>query len=103
MIYNNIILLLHRPYTVPSHAIPKSTDGSVTGPIPWTRFPPLETLALLDASGTFNLQASIRIQDGMNLETMSIAINELKAFKEMMKGIVEMEVGDRLALDTRVK
>ena len=30
-------------------------------------------------------------------------MNELKAFKDMIKGVVEMEVGDRLALDTRVR
>lgn len=32
-----------------------------------------------------------------------MGINELKAFKDLMKGVVEMEVGDRLALDTRAR
>ena len=32
-----------------------------------------------------------------------MGMNELKAFKEAMKGVVDMEVGDRLALDARFR
>ena len=34
---------------------------------------------------------------------MTIGMNELKNFKETMKGVVDMEVGNRLALDTRFR
>jgi len=34
---------------------------------------------------------------------MTKAVNELLALKEMLKGCVELEVGERLALDTRVR
>ena len=62
-----------------------------------------ERLKPLDSSNGFVLQASIRVQDGMKPELMNKATNELKAFKELMRGIVDIEIGDRLALDTRVK
>ena len=65
--------------------------------------PAINTLQPLDPSGTYLLQASIRVQDGNKPEIMSMGINELKAFKDLMKGVVEMEVGDRLALDTRAR
>lgn len=63
----------------------------------------INTLQPLDPSGMYLLQASIRVQDGNKPESMSMGINELKAFKDLMKGVVEMEVGDRLALDTRAR
>lgn len=56
-----------------------------------------------DRSGSYILQASIRVQDGSKPESMTLGITELQAFKEMMKGVVNLEVGDRLAMDTRVK
>ena len=58
---------------------------------------------MLDPSGAYVLQAAVRIQDGSKVETMTKGTNELLALKEMLKGVVDMEVGDRLALDTRVK
>ena len=45
----------------------------------------------------------MRVQDGNKPETMKVAMDELKRFREMMKGVVDMEVGDRLALDTRMR
>ena len=48
------------------------------------------------------LQASALVQDGTKPESITLGINELKVFKDMMKGVVELEIGDRLALDTRV-
>lgn len=57
----------------------------------------------LDLSGSYILQASVRVQDGSKPESMTLGITELQAFKEMMKGVVDLEVGDRLAMDTRVK
>ena len=70
---------------------------------PLDELPGPERLKPLDSSNGFVLQAAIRVQDGMKPELMNKATNELKAFKELMRGIVDMEIGDRLALDTRVK
>ena len=58
---------------------------------------------LLDLSGTYILQASVRIQDGSKVESMTKGVNELLGLKETLKGVVELEIGDRLALDTRVR
>ena len=58
---------------------------------------------LLDPSGTYILQASVRVQDGSKVETMTKGVNELLGLKETLKGVVELEIGDRLALDTRVR
>ena len=49
------------------------------------------------------LQASVRVQDGSKPDIMGRGIKELLALKEALKGCVELEVGDRLALDTRVR
>ena len=58
---------------------------------------------LLDLSGTYILQASVRVQDGLKVETMTKGANELLSLKEILKGVVELEISDRLALDTRVR
>ena len=58
---------------------------------------------LLDPSGTYILQAAVRVQDGSKVETMTKGSLELLSLKETLKGIVELDMGDRLALDTRVR
>lgn len=58
---------------------------------------------LLDPSETYILQAAVRVQDGSKVETMTKGVNELLNLKETLKGVVDMEMGDRLALDTRVR
>ena len=45
----------------------------------------------------------MRVQDGSKVETMTKGVNELLSLKETLKGVVELEIGDRLALDTRVR
>ncbi|KAI9874271.1 MAG: Mediator of RNA polymerase II transcription subunit 18 [Pleopsidium flavum] len=94
-IHQNLILLLHRVMQFPTgeefHSSPRK--GLHT----------FESVMPLDPSGAYVLQASIRIQDGSKPESISVGINELKAFKEMMRGVVDLDVGDRLALDTRVR
>lgn len=94
-IHQNIILSLHR-------LLPAPASGGSQGSPP-KEAPQLDTLKPLDPSNAYVLQASIRIQEGSKPESISVGINELKAFKELMKGVVELDVGDRLALDTRVK
>lgn len=43
------------------------------------------------------------MSDGSKPELMTRGIKELLALKEMLKGVVELAVVDRLSLDTRVK
>lgn len=64
---------------------------------------PSETSRLLDPSGTYLLQVSLRVQDGSKPELMSRGISELVALRDMLKGVVELVVPDRLSLDTRLR
>ena len=45
----------------------------------------------------------MRVQDGSKVETMTKGSLELLSLKETLKGVVELDMGDRLALDTRVR
>lgn len=63
----------------------------------------LSQAPLVDPSANYILQAAVRVQDGSKVETMTKGVNELLSLKEMLRGVVEMEMGDRLALDTRVR
>lgn len=57
----------------------------------------------LDPSGAYILQVAVRVQDGSKVETMSKGASELLQLKETLRGCVELDMGDRLALDTRVR
>lgn len=43
------------------------------------------------------------IQDANKPELMTRGVNELMALKETLRGVVDIDMGDRLTLDTRVK
>ncbi|KAI9806186.1 MAG: hypothetical protein M1825_006301 [Sarcosagium campestre] len=109
LVYENVIILLHRILRFPSP--PESEQGeristeneNLTATGPREHLSPLSTLEPLDPSGAYLLQSSICVLDGSKPESMTVGINELKRFKEMMKGVVDLEIGDRLALDTRLK
>ena len=58
---------------------------------------------LLDPSGSYVIQASIRVQDGSKVEMVNRGMTELLNVKETLKGVVDLDVGDRLAMDTRVR
>ena len=89
--HHSIFLILYRIFLPASM---DENDSASDGP-PQAR--------LLDPSGTYILQASVRVQDGSKVETMTKGVNELLSLKETLKGVVELEIGDRLALDTRVR
>ncbi|KAH0543643.1 hypothetical protein FGG08_002081 [Glutinoglossum americanum] len=96
--HNNLTLLLHHIMLFP----PLPPNGTSISS-PRKSLPPYCSLVPLDQSGGYVLQASALVQDGTKPESITLGISQLKAFKDMMKGVVELEIGDRLALDTRVK
>ena len=49
------------------------------------------------------LQVTVTLQDGYKPETLEKGNAEIMAFKNLMKGVVELDAADRLAMDTRVK
>lgn len=65
--------------------------------------PAFEALELLDQSGTYILEAKVRVQDFKEASVLESGVNELKAFQTSMRGCVELSLPDRLAMDTRVK
>lgn len=67
--------------------------------------PPLsvQELEVLDASGTFMVEVSVRVEDRKNTKIAEQAVGELMGFKRSVEGVIDLRVPDRLALDTRVK
>ena len=92
--HQNISLLLYRIILAPSTAAPGNLL-SISEDI--------EKGQLFDPSGAYLLQASIRVQDGSKVELVNRGMTELLNLKETLKGVVELEVGDRLAMDTRMR
>ncbi|KAL9097231.1 MAG: hypothetical protein Q9165_000658 [Trypethelium subeluteriae] len=95
LIHENVILLLHRILQYP--------DESAAGSGPRLSMPNPDALSPLDESGSYLLQASIRVLDGNKPEIVNTAQTELLKFKERMKGSVDLRVVDRLSLDTRFR
>jgi mediator of RNA polymerase II transcription subunit 18 len=77
--------------------------GDMPQQAPLTVLPGLEALKPLDVSGAFVLEACVRIDDRTKPNLVSAASDELGAFRDLMKGSVDMKVPERLALDTRVR
>jgi mediator of RNA polymerase II transcription subunit 18 len=67
--------------------------------------PPLsvQELEIMDASGTFMVEVSVRVEDRKNAKIAQQAVAELMGFKSGVEGVIDLRVPDRLALDTRVK
>ncbi|OCK77415.1 hypothetical protein K432DRAFT_358638 [Lepidopterella palustris CBS 459.81] len=91
----NVVILLHRILQEPG---PRPIQTS-----PQKSLPTFNSLKPLDPSGGYVLQASILVQDLGKPAILDQGVEELKRFKDLMKGCVELDVPDRLLLDTRVK
>jgi mediator of RNA polymerase II transcription subunit 18, fungi type len=91
---NNTILLLHRILRYPT----ANPDPKLR-----TLLPSFDELKPLDPSGAYILEAKIRLSDGSNASLVNVGQQELERLQNRMKGVVELKVPDRLALDTRVK
>ncbi|KAG0136733.1 mediator complex, subunit Med18 [Tuber indicum] len=81
LIHNNIII------TLSQYGNPYPTSG----------------LQPLDPAGSWVLKAAVRVQSHQDVESINTGIGELKVFKELMRGMCDLEVAERLALDTRVR
>ncbi|EDU47170.1 rna polymerase ii mediator complex subunit protein [Pyrenophora tritici-repentis] len=95
LIHGNVIIslwrILHEPELRNVQTAPKTTLPIWTG------------LKLLDPSGAYVLDATVRIEDFNDAAVLEAGVNELKRFQTQMKGCVNLSLPDRLALDTRVK
>jgi mediator of RNA polymerase II transcription subunit 18 len=93
-VHNNVVLYLHRVLQLPS----QHDTTSINTPLP-----PSSTLVPLDPSGGYLLQAMVRLSDGTNPKIVNLGLEALDAFRLRMKGVIDMRMPERLALDTRVK
>lgn len=91
----NVVIFLHRVLHEPGVRNLQTE--------PKSRLPAFEALQLLDQSGTYILEAKVRVQDFKDASVLESGVNELKAFQTSMRGCVELSLPDRLAMDTRVK
>jgi mediator of RNA polymerase II transcription subunit 18, fungi type len=65
--------------------------------------PDFKSLKPIDPSGSYVLEAKIRVQDLNTPNIVDSGVQELKRFKNQLKGCVDLNVPDRLKLDTRIK
>lgn len=94
-VHENVVILLHRILHEPGVRSLETT--------PKEHLPSFSQLHPLDPSGAYILEAKIRVQDLNNPALVDLGIEELKAFQTQMRGCVQLNVPDRLSLDTRVK
>lgn len=97
--HSSILLQLFRPFNIPS-SLGADKDSSVTALALQNL---LKSATPFDASGTYILQASLRVYDAQKVDRMQQGTTELLNLKEMLKGAVDLEMADRLGMDTRVR
>ncbi|KAF1991291.1 hypothetical protein K402DRAFT_323070 [Aulographum hederae CBS 113979] len=91
-ISGNTILLLYRILPLPTPTNPLTTP-----------LPPLPSLAPLEKTGSYILQTSLRLIDNTKPELVTRGTKELLQMQAQLRGVVELGVVERLALDTRVR
>ncbi|KAL7275982.1 Mediator of RNA polymerase II transcription subunit 18 [Rhizina undulata] len=98
LIHNNIVLTLSQILLPPAPAdLATNPDAIFGSPFPRSELKPL------DHADSWILQATIRVQTNTDVESINNAVNELKTFKELLKGVCDLDLVERFALDTRVR
>ena len=93
---NNVVIRIFRVLFPAQQQLP--ADKILEGP-PL----PVSELSILDPSGTYVVEVSVRMEDRKNTKIAEQAVAELRVFKQSVEGVIDLRVPDRLALDTRVK
>ncbi|KAF1976003.1 hypothetical protein BU23DRAFT_58523 [Bimuria novae-zelandiae CBS 107.79] len=94
-VHGNVVVFLHRILHEPGVRSLETT--------PKVDPPEFAALKPFDPSGAYILEAKVRVQDYNNQTVLEEGVNELKSFQKQMKGCVELDIPDRLSLDTRVR
>jgi mediator of RNA polymerase II transcription subunit 18 len=63
----------------------------------------MEEMKSVDPEEGWILKAAVRVASATDVESGNRAVEELRRAKEMLRGVCELEVVERLALETRVK
>ncbi|RPA72746.1 hypothetical protein BJ508DRAFT_216778 [Ascobolus immersus RN42] len=92
LIHNDLTLSLTELLLPPMGTSPHNCD-----PFPLTKHNRLEP------SGTHVLQASVNVAKNSDVDCLTAGSKSLEDFARKVRGIVELEPGDRLGLDTRSK
>lgn len=95
LVHGNVVMFLHRILHEPGV---RSLEKA-----PKVHPPALAALQPFDPSGAYILEAKVRVLDFNNQAVLEEAVTELKDFQKQMKGCVELDIPDRLSLDTRVR
>jgi len=96
LICKDVVLSLYR--NLISKTGQEAVEVGKAGNVPATA-----DLELVDPSGGFVLEATVRIEDRSKTVLMQRAMEELGWLKAELKGVVELRVPERLSLDTRVR
>ena len=97
--YNNIVLLLHKPLLPPA-----ANDPSA--PLDLSSRDVVDGLKPLDPSGAYVLEARLEILDAPGQlpsnDLLNRGMKEMARFKEMMRGVVDLRAVERMAMNTRI-
>ncbi|KAF2461504.1 Med18 protein-domain-containing protein [Lineolata rhizophorae] len=107
-VLNNVVLHLHRVLQFPAErrsSVPSAQQyqQQQLRERPRGFLPPFGSLHPLDSSGAYMLKTTVRLADGTRPDLTRAGLNELYGFRDTMKGVLELKMVQRLALDTRVK
>jgi len=94
-IHGDVVIFLHRPLHEPGV---RSLETA-----PKVDLPAFAALQPFDPSGAYILEAKVRVQDLNTPAVLENGVGQLKSFQQQMKGCVQLELPDRLALNTQVK
>jgi mediator of RNA polymerase II transcription subunit 18 len=104
-IHNNVIITLSQTLVAPTISeagqAAEARAGNEVGDEVFDSPFPREALTTVDPGWT--MQAAVRVQNNTDVENVNVGVNELRALKEALKGVCDLDVVERLALDTRVK
>ena len=102
-IHNNVIITVWQTL-IPPRTGPATAGVVVDAALFGSPFPP-EALTKVDQAGGWTMHAAVRVllTSAAEVENTNLAMGELRTLKDALKGICELDVIERLALDTRVK
>ncbi|KAF2150565.1 hypothetical protein K461DRAFT_269997 [Myriangium duriaei CBS 260.36] len=95
LVHNDVILRLRRVLCF------KPATGAAG--LDRAEMPPLSELVLLDASGAWMLEATVRVEDRSKTALVRAASDQLQALRTELRGAIELRVPERLAMITRVR
>ncbi|SMR64051.1 unnamed protein product [Zymoseptoria tritici ST99CH_3D1] len=96
-VHGNIVIRVYRLYYASS-----ASEGNASGEEAVEASPPQrQDLKPVDESGSWIVDATVRVEEGAGAEVLERGKRELERFRQGMEGCVDLKAGDRLSLDVR--